>query len=62
MNVHQKINAKGNAVTHWKSRIPVTRIMKSGKYEVNITSMLLPQQWKTNYKESGDLTRGAINY
>lgn len=62
MNVHQKINAKGNAVTHWKSIIPVIRIMQSKKYEVNITSMLLPKQWKTNYQECGDLTRGAINY
>jgi hypothetical protein len=62
MNVHQKINVKGNAVTHCKSRIPVIRIIQSKKYEVNITSMLLPKQWKTNYKECHDLTRGAINY
>lgn len=48
MNVHQKINAKGNAVTHWKSTVTVIRIRKSGKYEMNITSMLLPAQWKTN--------------
>jgi hypothetical protein len=59
LNVHQKINAKGNAVTHWRSTVTPLRIMKSKKYEVNITRMLLPKQWKTNYQ---DPTKWEANY
>lgn len=58
-NVHQKINAKGNAVTYWRSTVTPLQIMKSKKYEMNIIYMLLPRQWKTNYQ---DPTKWELNY
>lgn len=65
MNINQKINAKGNAVT-WRLHTTSKMIMKAN-YKQPFEGMfcphiLMPKQWKTNYQDCGDLTKGAINY